>query len=69
MNALSEKLELEINRNGNLYFMEFSYGSVKKKLKQIAKSKNIDRKNTVTGTKITFLPGLSLTAVKATAMI
>ena len=56
VNALSEKLELEINRNGNLYFMEFAHGSVKKKLKLIAKSKSIDSKNTVTGTKIPFLP-------------
>ena len=56
VNALSEKLELEISRNGNLYFMEFTHGSVKTKLKQIGKSKNIDSKNTATGTKITFLP-------------
>ncbi|MDC0057243.1 DNA topoisomerase (ATP-hydrolyzing) subunit B [Alphaproteobacteria bacterium] len=56
VNALSEKLELEINRNGNLYFMEFSHGSVKTKLKQIGKSKNIENINAVTGTKITFLP-------------
>ena len=56
VNALSEKLELEINRNGNLYFMEFAHGSVKTKLKQIGKSKNIDGKNAATGTKITFLP-------------
>ena len=56
VNALSEKLELEINRNGNLYFMEFNHGSVKTKLKQIGKSKNIDGNNAVTGTKITFLP-------------
>jgi len=56
VNALSEKLELEINRNGNLYFMEFTHGSVKKKLKQIGKSKNIGSNNIVTGTKITFLP-------------
>ena len=39
VNALSEKLELEINRNGNLYFMEFSYGSVKKKIKTNCKIK------------------------------
>ena len=56
VNALSEKLELVISRNGNLYFMEFTHGSVKTKLKQIGKSKNIDSKNTATGTKITFLP-------------
>ena len=46
---LSEKLELEIERDGKKYFVEFKNGDPKSPLKQIGKSKN-------TGTKITFLP-------------
>ncbi len=49
VNALSEKLELEINRDGRKYFIEFKDGEAKKPLKEIGKSKE-------TGTKITFLP-------------
>ena len=49
VNALSEKLELEIDRDGKKYFVEFRNGDPKAPLKQIGKSKN-------TGTKITFLP-------------
>ncbi len=49
VNALSEKLELEINRDGQKYFIEFTNGEAKKPLKVIGKSKS-------TGTKITFLP-------------
>ena len=49
VNALSEKLELEIERDGKKYFVEFKNGDPKSPLKQIGKSKN-------TGTKITFLP-------------
>ena len=49
VNALSEKLELEINRDGKKYFIEFLNGEAKKPLKQIGKSKEA-------GTKITFLP-------------
>ena len=49
VNALSEKLELEIERDGKKYFVEFKNGDSKSPLKQIGKSKN-------TGTKITFLP-------------
>ena len=49
VNALSEKLELEIERDGKKYFVEFRNGNPKSPLKQIGKSKN-------TGTKITFLP-------------
>ena len=49
VNALSEKLKLEIDRDGKKYFVEFSNGDPKSPLKQIGKSKN-------TGTKITFLP-------------
>ena len=49
VNALSEKLELEIERDGKKYFVEFKNGDPKSPLKQIGKSNN-------TGTKITFLP-------------
>tara|TARA_B100000963_G_scaffold348824_1_gene356991 strand:+ start:163 stop:2223 length:2061 start_codon:yes stop_codon:yes gene_type:complete len=49
VNALSKKLELEINRNNKKYFIEFRDGAAKAPLKQIGKS-------TITGTKITFLP-------------
>ncbi len=49
VNALSEKLELEIDKDGKKYFVEFRNGDAKAPLKQIGKSKN-------NGTKITFLP-------------
>ena len=49
VNALSEKLELEINRDGKKYFIEFVNGSAKIPLKAIGKSK-------ISGTKIKFLP-------------
>jgi len=49
VNALSKKLELEINRDNKKYFIEFKDGDAKAPLKQIGKS-------TSTGTKITFLP-------------
>ena len=49
VNALSEKLALEIYREGNKYFVEFKNGEAKAPLKVIGKSKE-------TGTKITFLP-------------
>jgi len=49
VNALSKKLELEINRDNKKYFIEFKNGDAKAPLKQIGKS-------TTTGTKITFLP-------------
>ncbi len=49
VNALSEKLELEINRDGKKYFIEFKNGDAKSPLKAIGKSK-------VSGTKITFMP-------------
>ena len=56
VNALSEKLDLEINRDGKIYFMEFSNGAVKSPLKVIGQSKIKEDKNPITGTKITFLP-------------
>ena len=49
VNALSEKLKLEINRDGKKYFIEFKNGEANAPLKIIGKSKN-------PGTQITFLP-------------
>ncbi len=49
VNALSENLKLEINRDQKKYFIEFKNGNAKAPLKMIGKSK-------VTGTQITFLP-------------
>ena len=49
VNALSEKLELEIFRDHKKYYIEFNNGSAKKPLKVTGKSNE-------TGTQITFLP-------------
>ena len=49
VNALSEKLELTIERSRKKYFIEFKNGKALKPLKEIGKSKN-------SGTKIKFLP-------------
>ncbi len=49
VNALSEKLKLEIDRDGRKFFVEFLNGEPKSPLKVIGKSK-------FTGTQITFLP-------------
>jgi len=49
VNALSEKLKLEINRDGKKYFIEFKEGDAKSPIKVVGKSKE-------TGTQITFLP-------------
>ncbi len=49
VNALSEMLKLEINRDGKKYFIEFNNGAAKASLKTTGKSKE-------TGTEITFLP-------------
>ena len=49
VNALSEKLKLEINRDGKKYFVEFINGNANAPLKAIGNSKT-------TGTQITFLP-------------
>jgi DNA gyrase subunit B len=49
VNALSEKLKLEISRDEKKYFIEFKDGEAKAPLKIIGKSKE-------TGTQITFLP-------------
>jgi DNA gyrase subunit B len=63
VNALSEKLELEINRDGKKYFIEFKDGDAKKPLKEVGKSKE-------TGTKITFLPSKEIfSSIKFSASI
>ena len=49
VNALSEKLKLEIDRDGKKYFIEFKDGDAKAPLRTVGKSKE-------TGTQITFLP-------------
>jgi len=63
VNALSEKLELEISRDGKKYFIEFKDGYAKKPLKEIGKSKE-------TGTQITFLPSKEIfSSIKFSANI
>ncbi len=49
VNALSEKLQLEVNRDGKKHFIEFKNGEAKVPLKVLGKSNQ-------TGTQITFLP-------------
>ena len=49
VNALSENLKLNINRDGKRHFIEFKNGDAKSPLKQIGKSKE-------NGTEINFLP-------------
>ena len=49
VNALSQKLELYVERDGKKYFVEFSNGETKTPLKVTGTSKN-------TGTRINFLP-------------
>ncbi len=49
VNALSEKLKLEIHRDGKKYLIEFKNGEAKAPIKVVGKSKD-------TGTEITFLP-------------
>ena len=56
VNALSEKLELEINRDGKVHLLEFSHGKITKKIKITGNSLKDNKNNYVTGTKITFLP-------------
>ena len=63
VNALSEKLELEICRDGKKYFIEFNNGEAKKPLKETGKSKEA-------GTQITFLPSKEIfSAIKFSANI
>ena len=53
VNALSESLELTIERDGKKYFMEFKNGDAIKSLKVIGSSKK-------TGTQIKFLPSKNI---------
>ncbi len=63
VNALSQKLQLEINRDEKKYFMEFQNGEAKSSLKLIGKSKH-------TGTQITFLPSKEIfSSIKFSANI
>ncbi len=55
VNALSEYLELTINRDGKTYRIEFDNGAVKKSLHEIGQSEKINN-NFFTGTSINFLP-------------
>ncbi len=55
VNALSENLILEINRDGKIHNIEFKNGIVTKELNVIGDSKTVNN-NYFTGTKITFLP-------------
>lgn len=49
VNALAEKLDMEIKRDGGVYSISFAHGRVTRKLKKIGRTKS-------TGTKITFTP-------------
>jgi len=51
VNALSERLQAEIKRNGKTYYQEYKRGVPDKPVKEIGKAKKGD-----TGTKITFMP-------------
>ncbi len=63
VNALSKKLQLEINRDNKKFFIEFEDGEAKAPLKAIGKSKQ-------SGTKITFLPSTEIfSTVKFSANI
>jgi len=63
VNALSKKLQLEINRDGKKYFVEFENGEAKAPLKAIGNSKQ-------SGTKITFLPSTEIfSSIKFSANI
>ncbi len=63
VNALSEKLELEINRDKKTYYMEFIDGEAKSPLK-------VKGKSNLTGTKITFLPSKEIfSSIKFSASI
>ncbi len=63
VNALSEKLHLEIYRDGNKHYIEFKNGEAKSPLKVIGKAKH-------TGTQITFLPSKEIfSSIKFSANI
>ncbi len=49
VNALSEKLTVEVKRNGNVYYQEYSRGAPKEPLKVIGQTED-------SGTTVTFLP-------------
>ena len=55
VNALSQYLDLEINRDGKVYLIKFQDGNVSSDLQIIGDSKKIDN-SYYTGTKITFMP-------------
>jgi len=55
VNALSEYLDLEINRDGKIYLMKFTDGKINEELKEVGTSDK-DGQTFYTGTKITFLP-------------
>ena len=63
VNALSEKLQLEIFRDGKKHYIEFQNGEAKAPLKVVGKAKN-------TGTQITFLPSKEIfSSIKFSANI
>ncbi len=63
VNALSEKLQLEIHRDGKKHYIEFKNGEAKAPLKVVGKGKN-------TGTQITFLPSKEIfSSIKFSANI
>ncbi len=63
VNALSEKLQLEINRDGKKYYIEFKNGEALSPLKVVGKSKH-------TGTNITFFPSKQIfSSIKFSANI
>ena len=63
VNALSEKLKLEIHRDGKKYYIEFIDGEAKTPLKTIGNSKE-------TGTQINFLPSKKIfSSIKFSANI
>ena len=63
VNALSEKLQLEIYRDGKKHYIEFQNGKAKAQLRVVGKTKN-------TGTQITFLPSKEIfSSIKFSANI
>ncbi|ETA70280.1 DNA gyrase subunit B [Candidatus Pelagibacter ubique] len=63
VNALSEKLQLEIFRDGKKHYIEFQNGEAKAPLKVVGKAKS-------TGTQITFLPSKEIfSSIKFSANI
>ena len=56
VNALSEKLELEINREGKKYFIEFQNGEAKKPLKEIGKAQEMFLEKKFVGKIVLIIP-------------